>query len=235
MNQLSTSTRERPIEPRKDPGGKIGSAGDGAADGTRAPFACWSCRGPVAVGEAFCATCKAVQPPGQLDHFVRLGLTRGFALDIAEIDRRYFQLQRQLHPDRFAMRGPRERALSQQQATSLNAAYETLKDPLARAGYLLRLSGIEVNAEGCNTLTDPVLLSEAMELREALADATDLASIDIIARRAQIDIEDCLAELAPAFRASDLDRAGRLTTRLKYLTKLAEEARFHRLRRTRTI
>lgn len=225
MTQPSTAMRERPID--------SGGASHGAAADARAPVACWSCRGPVMAGDAFCATCKAVQPPGQLDHFARLGLARGFALDGAEIDRRYFRLQRQLHPDRFATRGPRERALSQQQATSLNEAYETLKDPLARAGYLLRLSGIEVNAEGCNTLTDPVLLTEAMELREALADAADLAGVEDIARRAQIDIDDCLAELTPAFRVSDLDRAGRLTTRLRYLTKLAEEARFHRLRRAR--
>jgi molecular chaperone HscB len=227
MTQSRTAKREQPIEG--------GVPAQGVADGVRRPVSCWSCRGPVMADKTFCATCKAVQPPGQLDHFARLGLARGFALDTAEIDRRYFQLQRQLHPDRFAMRGSRERALSQQQATSLNEAYETLKDPLARAGYLLRLGGIEVNAEGCNTLTDPVLLSEAMELREALADATDPADVDGISRRAQIDIDDCLAELAPAFRAGDLDRAGRLTTRLKYLTKLAEEARFHRLRRARAI
>jgi molecular chaperone HscB len=184
---------------------------------------------------AFCATCKAVQPPGQLDHFARLGLDRGFAVDAAEIDRRYFALQRQLHPDRFATRSARERALSQQQATSLNEAYETLKDPLARAGYLLGLSRIEVNAEGCNTLTDPVLLSEAMEMREALADAEDVAAVDGIAARARADIADCVAELGQAFGCDDLDRAGRLTTRLKYLTKLAEEARVHRLKRARVL
>ena len=62
----------------------------------------------------FCATCGAVQPPGQTDHFARLGLALGYAVDPALLDRRYFERQRLLHPDRFATRTPRERALSQQ-------------------------------------------------------------------------------------------------------------------------
>ena len=52
--------------------------------------ACWSCRGPVTALALFCHTCGAVQPPRQVDHFARLGLARGFEVDLAELDRRYF-------------------------------------------------------------------------------------------------------------------------------------------------
>ena len=110
--------------------------------------ACWSCRGPVPAAESFCPTCKAVQPPGQNDHFARLGFARTYDLDPKLVERRYFELQRRLHPDRFATKSAKERALSQAQATSLNAAYETLMDPLARAVYLLRLAGIETGGDG---------------------------------------------------------------------------------------
>src|SRR3954465_615579 len=106
------------------------------------PPACWSCAGPVDAAALFCPTCKAVQPPRSTDHFTRLGLPVGFTVDIADLDRRYFQAQRQLHPDRFATKTPPQRAISQSQAVSLNDAYETLKDPLARASYLLQLKGI---------------------------------------------------------------------------------------------
>jgi molecular chaperone HscB len=189
---------------------------------------CWSCHGPVALREPFCATCGAVQPPGALDAFARLGVARGFVVDLADLQRRYFDLQRRLHPDRFAGKSPRERAASQQQAAALNQAYEILKDPLARAGELLRLAGCEVRFEGQGTVDDPELLMEAMEMREALAEAETAAAADLVRARAEADVAACRDDLATAFAANDLDDAGRLALRLRYLEKLADEARQRR-------
>jgi molecular chaperone HscB len=191
--------------------------------------ACWSCRGPVEAAALFCPTCAAVQPPGQADHFVRLGFPVDYAVDTALLDRRYFERQRLLHPDRFVTRAPRERALSQQQATAINGAYETLKDPLRRADYLLQLAHDRGNPDGCNVVNDPELLTEAMEMREALAEASSPDEIGSLERRAAADVELCMNELADAFAGGDLDAASRLATRLKYLRKLADDCRARRL------
>ena len=193
-----------------------------------APLACWSCRGPVPAAEPFCPTCKAVQPPGQGDHFVRLGLDRTYDLDPKSVEKKYFELQRRLHPDRFVTRSPKERALSQAQATSLNEAYETLMDPLARAVYLLRLSGIETGGDG-KTIDDPALLMEAMEMREALAEAQAPAAVDAVVGRARAEAETCRARLSRDFAAADLAAAKKDTLRLTYLDKLIEDARARRL------
>lgn len=192
---------------------------------------CWSCHGPVAHLDPFCGTCGAVQPPGAADAFARLGLPPRFLVDEPGLQRRYFDLQRRLHPDRFAGKGPRERALSQQQAAALNQAYETLKDPLSRAAELLRLAGREVRFEGQGTVADPELLMEAMEMREALAEADTGEAADRIRARAEGEVAACRNELAQAFAAGDLDAAEHLALRLRYLAKLAEEARS----RTRSI
>lgn len=191
---------------------------------------CWSCKGPVPTGAPFCPTCDAVQPPGQVDHFVRLGLEAAYDIDAGALDRLYFALQRRLHPDRFATRSPRERALSQQQATSLNEAYETLKDPLRRADYLVHLKGSGVLPEGCDMINDPVVLMEAMELRERLAETESPAEVDAIADETARDVRDCIAELKRAFADNALKSACRLTTRLKYLTRLAGEVKARRAR-----
>ncbi len=190
--------------------------------------ACWSCQGPVAEGEPFCGSCKAVQPPGQLDHYARLGIERSYEVDIAALERAYFNHQRALHPDRFATKTPREKAFSQQQATSLNDAYETLKDSLSRASYLAKLMGLNVLREGCNALTDPVILMEAMELREALAEAETQDQVAEITARAVKDIEECEEALTKGFAARDMDEVSHLITRLKYLRKLADETRYRR-------
>lgn len=187
--------------------------------------ACWSCKGPVVSAAMFCATCGAVQPPGQGDHFTRLGLARDFDVDKTDLDQRYFALQRDLHPDRFATRAAREREISLQQSTSLNQAYETVKSPLRRAEYLLSLNGVTVNAETGNRPTDPDVLMEAMESREALAEAGTEAEIAALAARARDNQKQCLDALAAAFRANDLDAAARLAVRLKYLATFTEEAR----------
>lgn len=200
------------------------------APATAAPLRCWSCGGPVASGAVFCATCRAVQPPGDADHFARLGLPRAFALDVAELDRRYFAAQRQLHPDRFATRSPRERAISQSQAVSLNDAYETLKAPLARACYLLKLEGVARTPDQDHTIDDPALLMDQMERREALGEAADAAAVQRIVAAADADARDALAAIARAFARDDLAAAARETTRLRYLEKLIEDARLARAR-----
>jgi len=191
---------------------------------------CWSCRGPVAGAALFCHTCGAVQPPSAADHFARLGLPRGFDVDAAELDRRYFAFQRNLHPDRFARRSARERAIAESQSASLNQAYETLKDPLARAGYLLQLGGRRSAAVHAATVDDEELLTEAMENREALMEAEDVEAVEALTSRAVAAAVACLADLTAAFAQEDLEAADRLTTRLRYWRKLGEEARAKRRR-----
>lgn len=186
---------------------------------------CWSCHGPVAGRALFCHTCGAVQPPGQVDHFTRLGVERDFEIDSADLDRRYFGFQRNLHPDRFARRSAKERAIAESQSASLNQAYETLKDPLTRAAYLLELAGIRSAAAHAATVDDEELLIEAMENREALMEAESVEAVDTLTARALASSIACLNDLGKAFRDNDLERANRLTTRLRYWRKLGEEAR----------
>lgn len=186
---------------------------------------CWSCKGPVASRALFCSVCGAVQGPGAIDHFTRLGLPPGFEIDFDTLERQYFGFQRRLHPDRFASKSGKEKALSQSQATALNEAYETLKDPLKRAAYLLGLLGHPVDLTACGTIADRELLMEQMEKREALAEAATTEAVNKLAVEAESECIACQCHISAAINAGTLDEAGHLTIRLKYLTKLAEEAR----------
>tara|TARA_R110002110_G_scaffold114200_3_gene283186 strand:+ start:3345 stop:3974 length:630 start_codon:yes stop_codon:yes gene_type:complete len=192
--------------------------------------ACWSCKGPVAEAALFCDTCSAIQPPGQADHFTRFGQPASFDLDPAALETAYFDLQRKLHPDRFATRSGREKALSQSQAVAVNEAYETLCDPLRRAAYLLSLKGRKADVDRDSTINDPELLMESMEAREALAEAQTVDEVVGLSRETNAKVRSCEQDLAAAFAAGNLDQAGELTTRLKYLGKLAGETRARRLK-----
>jgi molecular chaperone HscB len=195
------------------------------------PVSCWSCKGPVDARALFCSVCGAVQGPGAVDHFTRLGLLPSFEINPALLQKHYFGFQQRLHPDRFATRSAKEKALSQQQAGSVNEAYETLKDPVRRAAYLLRLAGHPVEIDNSATISDPALLMEAMNMREALAAAQNSDEIAKIENDAQERFQASETQLKAAFAAKDYSAARSLTLRLKYLAKLAEEARAQRLRR----
>lgn len=191
---------------------------------------CWSCKGPVEAGALFCSTCKAVQGPAAVDHFQRFGIDVTFDMDVPALDKLYFDLQRKLHPDRFATKSPKERALSQQQATALNDGYETLKDPLKRADYLVHLKGVNVLPEGCNLVHDQSILIEAMEMRERLEAASTMADVSALSRETKIEIDDVINALSLAFKGEDVEGACQLTTRLKYLHKMMGEVRHVRAR-----
>jgi molecular chaperone HscB len=104
------------------------------------------------------------------DHYALFELRRSFRLDISLLDQRYREIQSQVHPDKFAQAGDAERRRSLQWATRANEAYQTLKNPLSRAQYLLLLAGQDVGAEN-NTAMPEDFLMEQMEWREAVAEA----------------------------------------------------------------
>lgn len=203
------------------------SASDSAAAGMPVG-SCWSCHGPVAALALFCHVCGAIQPPGQGDHFRRLGLTPRFDLDAGELTRRYVAFQQRLHPDRFARKTAKERALAEQHTVSLNEAFETLKDPVRRGACLLQLAGRVSPTAESRTIDDPGLLMETMERREALSEAVSLDAVAALAADAAGEEARTLELLAAAFGEADLDAAMRLLTRLRYLRKFAEEARARR-------
>ena len=162
-----------------------------------------------------------------MDHFARLGLPAALDIDPAALDRAYFALQRQWHPDRFVSRPAAERAKASTEAAALNDAYRTLKDPLGRAVYLAALNGVDLPGDG-RTIDDPDLLMEAMEAREELHDAATTEAVERLAARARGEMQRALEGLGTLFLAGDKPAIRKALLRLRYLDKFAEEARARR-------
>lgn len=112
---------------------------------------CWSCGTMRA--EHFCSACGKVQPPVPVDYFTFFGFPRKLNVDVALLEREFYQLSRKLHPDLFSRADAREQEWSLEQSSQLNDAYRTLKDPIKRTEYLLRLEGVELE-EQSKTATD---------------------------------------------------------------------------------
>jgi len=106
---------------------------------------CWSC-GDMRAAH-YCQECGKVQPPMPVDYFSFFGLPQKLNLDTAQLERDFYALSRKLHPDINAKAHSREQEWSLEKTSQLNDAYRTLKDPVSRTAYLLRLQGVQLEEQ----------------------------------------------------------------------------------------
>ena len=163
------------------------------------------------------------------NYFELFDLPASFDLDPADLAIRYRQLQRLFHPDRFASAPAPERRLSVQMTAQINAAFQTLKDPVARARYLLGLSGLDTGEE-TDTAMQPAFLMEQIELREALAETGQGAGreqeIEGLRQRVQEQLDAKTKSLSARFAAnSEAARrdARNLVREMQFLQKMLRE------------
>lgn len=113
------------------------------------------------------------------DDFTLFAQPERFALDTAQLDRRWRELQAEVHPDRFAAQGAAAQRVAMQWSVRVNEAYRRLKDPLRRAAYLCQRRGAPVNAES-NTAMPREFLLQQLAWREALEEAADGAAVQAL-------------------------------------------------------
>jgi molecular chaperone HscB len=159
-------------------------------------------------------------------HFELFGLPRAYAVDRERLDAAYRELQNAVHPDRFAAGSEGEQRAAMQWATQVNEAYQTLKHPVNRGVYLLRLEGIDALDPG-NTRMDPAFLMQQMEWREAIEEARASQRIDVLDalsdelriahRHTEARLEACIDA------AHDLTGAAETVRQLRFMDKLIAE------------
>jgi len=129
------------------------------------PVACWSCSIGHNDSTLFCPHCSKIQPPPGGDFFSVFGLEPRLNLDLPALEHEFHRLSRKLHPDRFARAQENEKEWSLADTALLNDAYRTLKDPLRRTGYLLKLLGaVDPEHQEKSPRTPADLLEEVFEL-----------------------------------------------------------------------
>ncbi|MCZ2496390.1 Fe-S protein assembly co-chaperone HscB [Xylophilus sp. Kf1] len=159
----------------------------------------------------------------QSNDFVLFGVPATFRQDLALLDERWKELQRNAHPDRFAAQGAASQRLAMQWSVRINEAYRRLRSPLKRAAYLCELNGAPIAAE-TNTAMPAAFLMQQMEWREALDDATDDVAIDAL----QAEVADARQTALVACGVSidqqqDYAAAAAQVRALMFLARFAED------------
>jgi len=140
------------------------------------PVECWSCNVAHNASTLFCPHCSKIQPAAAGDYFSVFSLVPMLNLDLGMLEHQFHKLSRKLHPDRFARASSSEKEWSLADTALLNDAYRTLRDPIRRTEYLLKLRGAEIGEEHAGKdRKDPSrvpadLLEEAFDLNMQLED-----------------------------------------------------------------
>jgi len=137
---------------------------------TAVPVTCWSCSVAQNESTLFCPHCSKIQPSPETNYFAVFGLAPRLNLDLAGLEREFHRLSRKLHPDRFARASENEKQWSLAGAALLNDAWRTLKDPLRRTEYLLKLQAPAKPFQSQEKNQENNLLEEVFDLNLQLED-----------------------------------------------------------------
>ena len=158
-------------------------------------------------------------------------MPRQLALDVKDLEKRFYALSRQLHPDLFSRKPAREQEYALESSAVLNDAYRTLKDPVARAFYVLKQEGFDIAEQGTKDVP-PELLEEVFELNmaiEEMHDGEESARVQLQAARHRFEgmrdqIDGALQGKFAAWDAghgrAELDDIRGQLNRRKYITNL---------------
>ncbi len=148
-----------------------------------------------------------------------------FVLNMAALHSAQLALQAELHPDRFVNGTAQEKRLSVQKASMVNEAYETLKEPVKRAHYLLELAGIEKNDN--QTTSDTSFLMEQMSFREEMGEcrtnADPLDCIDHVSAKLKVREQEFSQQFEQGYAAKNYETAQESARKMMFVKKILDQ------------
>ncbi|MFO7561995.1 MAG: Fe-S protein assembly co-chaperone HscB [Enhygromyxa sp.] len=164
-----------------------------------------------------------------LDHFARLGLEPRWKIDRDALERGYLERSRRYHPDRFVGADSATRRAAVEHSAALNTAYRTLRDPVARAEYLVKLGGVDLDSSDPRTgapQPEQALLIEMIERRERLDELRQSGSEDgreAVCDELEAEIDEVFERALAALERGDIGAAASALVHRRYLDRFLDE------------
>jgi molecular chaperone HscB len=158
-----------------------------------------------------------------MDYFGFFDLPRKLAIDLKDLEKRFYALSRKYHPDVHARKGVAEREQAEESTALLNDAYRTLRDPIARTAYLLKLEGFDIGEQTTKDVP-PELLEEIFELNMELEEGAGTPG-RFIEMRDEVDAEinSKFGEWDNGGKRETLAELRGLLNRRKYISNLIDK------------
>lgn len=154
-----------------------------------------------------------------MNYFQLFKLPVAYELNIDALAHTYRTLQKQYHPDNFATALEQDKIKAVQKTAQINDAYRTLKDPILRAEYLLKIqSNIDIDEE--KNIQDAPFLMQQIELHEALQDAQDFDALDALNDKVQSKQQEWLNQLESHLAEQNIEQVTLYLIRLRFIRRL---------------
>jgi molecular chaperone HscB len=149
-----------------------------------------------------------------------------YEVDLEKVQQRHRDLQKAVHPDKFVNASDLEKRISMQQTSLINEAFNTLRQPVARAIYLLKLKGIDLNLENETTM-DVDFLMEQIEMREALSSVSSrddpLTELDHFSGQIKDKMKNMMESFSDSYENEKLDDAREWIRKMQFMQKAKKE------------
>lgn len=186
-------------------------------------LSCWSCGQDIKqlVENLFCSNCKSLQQPSKENYFKILGVSETYDQDENELAKKFKELQKYLHPDKFGNKPKEEQEISEKYSSLVNESYNILLNPLTRGNYMLQLSGKEIPEE--TEVKDQEFLMMIMEKNEEVENAETEEEIMKLNKENKELMNQLQKQVSQAFHNGDLKLVLKLLSQMKYYTSIDQQ------------
>lgn len=164
---------------------------------------CWNCEKSLE-NEDVCPSCVRIQPFGsERDYYSILDIPEKLMLDPRLLISAYHEKSRTFHPDHHVEDSDKEQSITLANASLVNLAFRTLRDPFTRARYFIGRQRGETGRMHRKTVLTPVDLMEIMDLKEELESISGSERIKEAERRLRQIIDPLEREIFASFEKID--------------------------------
>jgi len=160
------------------------------------------------------------------NYFELFDLETTFFISDSNLKDSYRREIARFHPDKYASKTDSEKLQALQNTSLLNTAFDSIKSPLNRASYLLKLDGIDPFDEKDTSMAHDFLIYQ-IELREELEvieSKTDSDQLEDFILRIESHIQSKVESISNAFQVNnDSLQIKKDVRELKFYEQLAKE------------
>jgi len=187
---------------------------------------CEGCKLKQIESKIICGMCNSIQLPLDVikncNYFEIFNLAQKFCIDKGYLERKYKEIQKVIHPDKFAQNGKNSLDQAHDASSMVVHAYNVLKNDYKRANYLLNLKGFDNISEGNSTIKDTKYLQIFMEIQERIEEAESKEEIMEIKKELDEEIKNLTQNIDKYFENEKLEKVLENLKTLKFNLSLLE-------------